>query len=323
VSQQIADEKKSCYKHASRQTSLLCNRCGRAICWECLVDAPVGFQCRKCTSRKLKPSGAAGKLHRRNRLKRGLGKVAKTVIVLALIAAAISTYRHAQKAAATGGPAAGAAAGVPLPVPGSVEDPAGFKFLEVDAHTGAPIRFNPCHTIEYVVNPDGAPPGGLTAVNAAVDQVSKASGIAFSSVGITSERSLAGRPIYQPSLYGNKWAPILIEWMPLGKASGTGHGFAGVGGPSRQVPSGTTQVYVSGKVLMNSDDVEPPELLEGILMHELGHVLGLDHVTNPGDVMNPAANIIPNQQWGPGDLAGLQKVGKAAGCLAEPKPSGA
>ena len=321
VSQKIADEKKkSCYRHASRETSLACGRCGRPICWECLVDAPVGFQCRKCTGQKSKPSGAVRKVHRRNRLKRGLVKVAKTLVVLALVAGVTVVYIRTQRTAPAPD-AGGAAAVATAPIPGPAEDPAGFRFLEVDARTGQPLRFNPCQTIEYVVNAEGAPAGGLSAVNAAVDQISKATGIAFVSAGITSERGLADRQNYQPNYYGDKWAPTLIGWLPLGQGAGAGHGFAGVGGPSRPVPSGNTWVYVSGKVLMNSDDKVPPEFIQGVVMHDLGHVLGLDHVTSAGNVMNPAGNIVPNQPWGSGDLAGLQKVGKAAGCLGEPKPS--
>ena len=37
-----------CYWHPSVETSLSCSRCGKAMCTECLVQAPVGIRCREC-----------------------------------------------------------------------------------------------------------------------------------------------------------------------------------------------------------------------------------------------------------------------------------
>lgn len=38
----------TCYRHPDRVTYILCNRCGNNICTECMVPAPVGFQCPDC-----------------------------------------------------------------------------------------------------------------------------------------------------------------------------------------------------------------------------------------------------------------------------------
>jgi len=37
-----------CYRHPDRQSWILCQRCGRTICPECQVLAPVGVQCPDC-----------------------------------------------------------------------------------------------------------------------------------------------------------------------------------------------------------------------------------------------------------------------------------
>lgn len=37
-----------CYRHPDRQSWILCQRCGRTICAECQVLAPVGVQCPDC-----------------------------------------------------------------------------------------------------------------------------------------------------------------------------------------------------------------------------------------------------------------------------------
>lgn len=41
-------EAQACPVHPERLTYITCRRCGRAVCPECMVAAPVGFQCRQC-----------------------------------------------------------------------------------------------------------------------------------------------------------------------------------------------------------------------------------------------------------------------------------
>ncbi|MGO9855263.1 MAG: rhomboid family intramembrane serine protease [Acidimicrobiales bacterium] len=40
----------SCHRHPDRAASVLCAHCDRPICTECMVAAPVGWQCPECTS---------------------------------------------------------------------------------------------------------------------------------------------------------------------------------------------------------------------------------------------------------------------------------
>jgi membrane associated rhomboid family serine protease len=37
-----------CYRHPDRSAGVKCRRCERAICPDCMITAPVGFQCRSC-----------------------------------------------------------------------------------------------------------------------------------------------------------------------------------------------------------------------------------------------------------------------------------
>ncbi|MCU1486074.1 MAG: Rhomboid family protein [Actinomycetia bacterium] len=37
-----------CYKHPAREAGVKCRRCERPICPDCMISAPVGFQCREC-----------------------------------------------------------------------------------------------------------------------------------------------------------------------------------------------------------------------------------------------------------------------------------
>ena len=38
----------SCYRHADQPTHIRCARCERPICAQCMIPAPVGFQCPEC-----------------------------------------------------------------------------------------------------------------------------------------------------------------------------------------------------------------------------------------------------------------------------------
>ena len=39
-----------CYRHPDRPTYIRCQRCGRPICGDCMINASVGFQCPECVS---------------------------------------------------------------------------------------------------------------------------------------------------------------------------------------------------------------------------------------------------------------------------------
>jgi len=50
-SEQTRDNSQSpgvCFWHSDVQTGLFCSRCGKHICPQCLVQAPVGIRCREC-----------------------------------------------------------------------------------------------------------------------------------------------------------------------------------------------------------------------------------------------------------------------------------
>jgi hypothetical protein len=60
-------------------------------------------------------------------------------------------------------------------------------------------------------------------------------------------------------------------------------------------------------------------LLRNVLLHEIGHVVGLSHVDNAAEVMNPVAQVAPTA-YGTGDTFGLRHLGLEAGCTGSPTP---
>lgn len=55
----------ACYRHPSRESWTLCQRCGRTICGECQIQAPVGVQCPECVREAKVTSMAAHREQRR------------------------------------------------------------------------------------------------------------------------------------------------------------------------------------------------------------------------------------------------------------------
>ena len=223
--------------------------------------------------------------------------------------------------------------------PGSVEDgdvagassapagdPSAFVLLDVDPQTGLPIRFNPCRPIHYVMNPTSAPPGAVQVVREVIPQVAAATGIEFVDDGTTDEVldvqvradgiEVRNRAAYQPDRYGaDRWAPLIITWQPFGRNSGGRAHVAGGGGAVRaRTPQGGW-VAVSGTVVM--DAAQTRKIFRTATMHELGHVMGLDHVDDRSQVMSPSSK---RTTWGAGDLEGLRQLGRASGCLPEVAP---
>jgi hypothetical protein len=52
-----------------------------------------------------------------------------------------------------------------------------------------------------------------------------------------------------------------------------------------------------------------------VLLHELAHVMGLGHVSQPTQLMYPAIQASTQGRYEAGDLAGLSKQGAMGGCL--------
>jgi len=187
-----------------------------------------------------------------------------------------------------------------------------------------PVRWNPCEPIHYVVNPGDSPPGSVEDVHLAVSRVSAATGIGFVYDGLTDEIPLDDRDWVQPERYGPGWAPVLIAWASPSETDISflrdGEVAAAVARP--WVPFGET-VIVSAWVLVNERDLNPagfarPGDQGPTVQHELGHVIGLDHVDSLAEMMHPAGGRVTD--FGPGDLAGLEALGADGGCLQTPDP---
>ena len=219
----------------------------------------------------------------------------------------------------------GAVAVMPLFRGGESAGGPGFQFLD-RTDQGLPTRWNPCEPIHYVVNASLAPPGSIGDVHEGVRRISVATGIAFVYEGPTDEEATAYREMFQPDRYGERWAPVLIAWADPGASDFSfEHGdrvAAAVARPDIP-PTRFEDVYVSGWIALNADDPNPPGFdLPGqqgpVLLHELGHLMGLGHVHTVGEIMHPSGGGVVD--LGPGDREGLRELGASGGCVSVMEP---
>lgn len=181
---------------------------------------------------------------------------------------------------------------------------------------GVKARWDACRVITYRVNHDRMPRGALRDVHEAFRRISAATGLRFSYTGGTS---------YVPYRKGSQSGPartdMAIAWASPRQVPGLAGRVLGLGGYAAVGETGGWNRITHGVAVLDSTR----RLAAGfgshrsttrglLLMHELGHALGLDHVDDRRQVMHPVLVPRPAQYAG-GDLRGLAAVGAARGCF--------
>lgn len=210
---------------------------------------------------------------------------------------------------------------VPLGVPPAIARPSDNYAIQRGEKTD-PVAYDPCRPIPYVIRHDGAPAGSEGLIDEAVNIVSKATGLEFVYEGPTDEPVSVDREAVQKERYGDRWAPVAISWSDPSETPELDGTVAGVGGSMSVNIEDGPEIYVSGRLILDGPEIA--RLLEGkngtgmaraVILHELGHVVGLGHVEGPGQLMSTklSPKIIQFQR---GDLTGLARLG-AGRCIPE------
>ena len=77
----------ACYRHPDRRSAVRCTRCEKPICTDCMVEAPVGWQCPECTRAGAKRSRQVPAFTRTGPGRSGVvGSTNPTPVVLVIVA---------------------------------------------------------------------------------------------------------------------------------------------------------------------------------------------------------------------------------------------
>ncbi|MEV4281047.1 matrixin family metalloprotease [Actinoplanes xinjiangensis] len=223
--------------------------------------------------------------------------------------------------------------GVALAAAGSAK---AFAFISQSHGSDLIARWNPCGgAIDYRVNLDRAPKGSLAEVKTTFSRITAATGLTFRYAGTTDVIPQA-KPGYRGTYPAG--TEIVIAWATPGRHSTwlpAGSRVLGMGGGSWQTAyaaSGADALMMlSGAVVLNATSVKSLDRGFGasshgttgaVLMHEIGHAIGLAHPeqNDRNQIMYPTITS-KKAVWGAGDLTGLRKLGKASGCLHTRRPA--
>jgi hypothetical protein len=206
----------------------------------------------------------------------------------------------------------------PLGSPPTVDTGLGeFRFMATQPFDPSePVAYDPCRPVEIVVNETQAPAGSIGIIDEAVAEVADATGLHLSIVGTTDEPADSDRPAQDRDRYGGDPSPVLVAWTDPDRVPELSGDVAGLGG-SQSAPAMRMEArhFVTGSVSLDAPQLASVlrrengrAVVRAIVMHELGHVVGLKHVADATELMYE--HNVGVLDFGPGDREGLAALGR-------------
>ncbi len=265
------------------------------------------------------PFGPAPRRHRapRHAGNRGVAReVVHTLVVMVVTAIVTATAIAVVNPQLVPEPVAGALGLRPAPLgeAPAVSGTGSYTFLQRQrVDPDAPVAYDPCREIHVEVNPDQGPLNAVEMVQEALAEVSEATGLRLVYDGTTDDRPHWSGPTTPFGL--GRQDPVLVSFATSDEVSELKGKIAGIGGSASVTDERGYSRYVTGQVTLDADSLDTLLRFRGgedraraILLHELGHLVGLGHVEDEGELMH--ARNTGRTDFGPGDRIGLSRLGQ-------------
>lgn len=180
-----------------------------------------------------------------------------------------------------------------------------FAFIATQKDGKTPVGYDPCTTIEVAINPAHAPDDHRDLVEVAIEHTSAATGLDFTLINNTD-----ATPWSRPTTSAR--APVLVAFADEDEVPALEGPIAGVGGSMVVESPNGRRSFVTGSVVLDTDVFNDPDAshttLQAVVDHEFGHLVGLDHVDDPTELMYP--DSVGVTEFSTGDLRGLAQIGR-------------
>jgi hypothetical protein len=215
-----------------------------------------------------------------------------------------------------------AATPTPTPARAAATKASSYRFSSL--LDGQPVRWNPCAPLHWRSNTARGPAGGLAVLKESVARIGQLTGTTWVYDGTS---TAAPNTAYLPTTAPTVDKPVLLGWTDATSSDL-------LRGRPQQVLAMTRTVWFgmddgaghraaairAAVVALDRTDKLPlrgATSWSATTLHELGHVMGLDH---PSDAQQLMAATLPRgvSDLQAGDRTGLTKLGRAAGCVVIP-----